>query len=192
MKIRKGNLTFEKFGKYLCLFSLILIAICFTFLPISSYEGFEAGFHPLLPLLIIGLSLSSLSLTFIQKKVEVRIGTLAYSLPIIITGPIYISGFERYWGIPEESHFFHWEIGMHLIIIGLILQYLGSLLISPKESDKNMEKPIMEDETDKVKIGFNKIIVGLMKKIAHILIIISFILVIIFVILAPLKAFNVI
>jgi hypothetical protein len=191
-KIIKGNLAFEKIGKYLCLFGIILITISFASLPISSYEGFEGGFHPLFPMLIIGLSLLGLSLSLNHKKVGIRIGTLTYSLPILITGPIYLSGFERYWGAPEESHFFQWEIGMHLIIIGLTLQYVGSILISPKKLEDYLEEPIMGDEKDKIVNDYRDFIIGSLKKIAHALIIITFILVIIFVILAPLKAFKVI
>lgn len=186
------QLLYEKIGIYLCIFSLILIAISFAFLPLSTYYGFEAGFHPLFPVLIIGLSLIGLTLTFLHRKIEVRIGALGYIIPILITGPIYISGYEPRIVAPENPQYFRWEIGMHLIIIGLILQYMGSLLISPKKPKKNIEKMLMEDEDNNVIIGYKEVLIGMLKEIAHALIVLSIFIVVIFIIFALPKAFYVI
>ena len=182
----------EKIGIYFCIFSLILITISFAFLPLSTYYGFEAGFHPLFPVLIIGLSLVGLSLTFLHKKIGIRVGPLGYIIPILLTGPVYLGGYEPRTGIPTNPSYFRWEIGMHLIVIGLILQYMGSLLISTKKSKKNIEKMLMKEEDHDVVIGYKEVIIGMLKEFTIGLIVLTIFIVIIFIILIPLKAFYII
>ncbi|MEE9150454.1 MAG: hypothetical protein V3U20_01305, partial [Thermoplasmata archaeon] len=102
------------------------------------------------------------------------------------------NGFERYWGGPEESYFFQWEIGIHLVIIGVLIQYVGSLLVSPKKWDKKVEKKVVEENDELIIRGYKVVMIKIFKGVANTLIIISFILMVIFMILAPLKAFYII
>lgn len=184
----------NKIGMYLCIFSLVMISLSFYFLPISTDDNTPAGFHPLFPILIIGLSLIALILTTFHKKVEVRIGTISYFLPILTTGPIYLNGFEPHALKPDvisaNSQYFQWEIGMHFIIIGLIMQYVGSLLVAPKYSDNNKLLNKTGGRGNKI-INYNKIIKEFLKKLANAIYVLTIFLVFIFIILIPLKAFNV-
>ena len=129
-----------------------------------------------------------LALTFFHKRIGVRVGALGYFVPILILGPIYLSGFGPFIGIPEYPQYFKWEIGMHLVIAGLVLQYVGSLLtpLGKIHLPPHKKRPNAVD-SDAV-IGYREVLIGMLKKFANFLIVITIILVAIFLVYIPLRA----
>ena len=187
MRMKDNEFQYENVGIYLCIFSVILITISFAFLPLSTYDGIKAGFHPLFPVLIIGLSLIGLGLTFLHERTGVRVGTLVYFVPLLILGSIYLSGFESI-GVPEDSQYSQWEFGMHLVIASLVLQYVGSLLtpLGKILLPPHKKRPNAVD-SDAV-IGYREVRIGMLKKFTNFLIVLTIILVTIFLVYTPLRA----
>jgi hypothetical protein len=157
--------------------------ISFAFLPLASYNGDHEVFHPLFILMIIGLSFLGLILTRFQEKVDMKIGTLGYFIPLIFLGPIYLGGFEQRSVIPEDPITFKWEIGMHIVIFSLLLQYFASIYADPTMSEIKSRKLKKRHENIGNIIGYREVLKQMAKEVGHSLVVISIIITSIFLVI---------
>jgi hypothetical protein len=163
------GIRYEDIGLYLCIFSIFLITLSFALFPLFNSNGMDDEFHLLLPGLIIGLSLLGLALTYNHERIGVRVGALCYFIPVLSMAAYAYSSFTN--AIPEDPSC-EWEMGMHfLIIVGLVLQYIGSLLYPRGRICLPRHKTRANVIDGDAPIGYREVIIGIMKGFANFLIV---------------------